>query len=97
MSFHDKDLRAGSSAAAPAVLEPIPNAPLPIAMSIEQAQVYSGFSRKYLDQLIKTGKLDRRRVGANGAFIVRRDQLDAAVADAFSDGPDSLERDFRFA
>ncbi len=97
MSFYDKDLRAGGLTALPAVLQTIPNCPLPAAMSIEQAQAYSGFSRKHLDQLIRIGKLDRARVGPNGAYIVRRDQLDAAIADAFSDGPGSLERDFRFA
>lgn len=97
MSFHDKDLKAEGRAALPASLQFIPNMPLPIAMSVEQAQAYSGFSRKYLDQLIKTGKLDRRRLGANGAYLVRRDQLDSAIADAFASEPDSLERDFRFA
>lgn len=97
MSFHDKDLRLGNAAAALKTRKSNTNVLLPIALSIEQAQAYSGFSRNYLQQLIKSGKLERRRVGPNGAYIVRRDQLDAAIDEAFADDTECLERDFRFA
>lgn len=65
-------------------------------MTISDAQDYSGLSRKRLDDLTKSGKLDRRRLGANGAFIVMRQQLDAAIAEAFSEEAGAIETDFDF-
>ena len=96
MGFHDSSLGTGTPATSPADAKNVLNAPAPVAMSVEQAQAYSGFSRKHLDHLIRTGKLNRARLGPKGAYIVRRDQLDAAIADAFAHQADSLERDFRF-
>lgn len=71
--------------------------PVPIAMTISDALAYTSFSRRHLDELISEGKLERRRLGPNGAFILLRKQLDAAVDDAFKEGSDNLEGDFRFA
>lgn len=97
MSFHEKDLPAEGRAGAPFNLSIGSVALLPAAMSMEQAQAYSGFSRKHLNRLITTGRLDRRRVGYHGGFIVRRDQLDAAIAETFSDAANSIETDYDFA
>lgn len=71
--------------------------PVPIAMTISDALVYTGFSKRHIDELISQGKLERRRLGPKGAFILLRKQLDAAVDDAFNEGSDNLEGDFRFA
>jgi hypothetical protein len=96
VSFHDNGLTAERRAEAPLSSSIGGAGLLPAAMSMEQAQAYSGFSRKHLNRLITTGKLDRRRVGYHGGYIVRRDQLDAAIAEAFASTPNSVETDFRF-
>lgn len=71
--------------------------PLPIGMSIDEAQAYTGFSRKHLDELTKSGKLTRRRLGPKGAFIVQRRQLEEVLEEAFEEHSDCLSGDFRFA
>lgn len=97
MSFHDKGLMSEVSGEPSSRPLTVGTGTLPAAMSIEHAQAYSGFSRKHLNRLIVTGKLDRRRVGYHGGYIVRRDQLDAVIAETFSGSANSLETDFDFA
>ncbi|MXP30190.1 hypothetical protein GRI58_15375 [Porphyrobacter algicida] len=97
MSFHHKASQFDATGGSLAETQIPDSIFLPIAMNLSDAQTYTGFSRKHLDELINSGKLVRRRLGPKGTFIVLRSQLDAALEEAFNNGSEGIEGDFSFA
>ena len=68
----------------------------PAALTWQRALEYSSLSQAQLRLGVKQGSLRFLRIGANGARVVARAELDALIAKLFGAAPGGIEEDFDF-